>query len=198
MNAIQIHPRDHVAVALAPIAKGESVFVGSVMVTALEAIPQGHKIALTAIQPGSLVCKYGFPIGKASQPIAAGAWVHTHNVRTGLSGEMGYTYTPAVHPLPACEPAFFNGFLREDGRAAVRNELWILPTVGCVNAVAEQLVRQNQDLVQGSVEGLHAFPHPYGCSQLGEDHANTRRLLAALARHPMPAACWCWAWAAKT
>ena len=184
MKAIRIHPRDHVAVALSPIEKGEEVQAGGLCVTAQEEVPQGHKIALQAVSAGDEVRKYGFAIGHASCDIPAGAWVHTHNVRTGLSGEMDYVYEPAGTAVAPSKPASFMGFLRPDGRAAVRNELWILPTVGCVNSVAERLAQTSQDLVKGTVEGVYAFPHPYGCSQLGDDHANTRRLLAALARHP--------------
>lgn len=185
MKMIRIHPGDNVAVALAPVKGGEMLEIGGQMHTPGQDIPQGHKMALQDINKGEPVIKYGFPIGHASCDIAAGEWVHTHNVKTGLSGEMEYTYQPVkIPPVPGQEPVFFQGYLREDGRAAVRNEIWILPTVGCVNSIAEQMVRENQDLVQGSVEGLHAFTHPYGCSQLGEDHENTRRLLAALCRHP--------------
>ncbi|MBE5775895.1 MAG: altronate dehydratase [Clostridiales bacterium] len=184
MKAIKIHPNDHVAVALSPIAKGESVTAGKVTVTALEEIAQGHKIALCAIGAGENVRKYGFPIGHATQDIAPGQWVHTHNVKTNLSGELEYTYNPVRYPLPEVCGREFMGFLRADGSVGVRNEIWIIPTVGCVNSVAEKLVRDNQHLVQGSVEGLHTFTHPYGCSQMGEDHENTRRLLCALSRHP--------------
>ena len=128
--------------------------------------------------------KYGFPIGHATEPVEAGSWVHTHNMRTNLSGEEEYAYEPSVPEIEAAEAETFQGYRREDGRAAVRNEIWIIPTVGCVNDVAKKLVSDNQDLVSGSIDGLYTFPHPYGCSQTGDDHAQTRKLLAALARHP--------------
>ena len=185
MKIIRIHPSDNVAVALSPVTKGESLSICDLSLTAREDIPQGHKFALNCIAAGQPVVKYGFPIGAAKEEIAPGQWVHTHNVKTRLSGELEYTYQPAgIDPLPAAEPASFMGYLRNDGRAAVRNELWIIPTVGCVNSVAEQLVQRNQHLVQGSIDGLYAFPHPYGCSQMGDDHENTKKLLCALARHP--------------
>ena len=181
MKSIQIHPQDNVLVALSPLEKGEALQG----VTAFENVPQGHKMALRDIRAGENVIKYGFPIGHALQDIPAGSWVHTHNVKTNLSGEIDYTYQPADAPLlTAGEKRTFQGFMRPDGRAAIRNEIWIIPTVGCVNSVAEKLVRDNQHLVTGSVEGLFTFTHPYGCSQMGEDHENTRRLLAALCRHP--------------
>ena len=185
MKAIRIHPSDIVAVALSPIAAGEAVEAGGVTVTAAEDIPQGHKMALREIRKGEPVHKYGFAIGTASCDIAQGAWVHTHNVKTGLAGEMTYAYQSDSEALPAPEKQdTFEGYLRDDGRAAVRNELWIIPTVGCVNGVAEQLAATNQHLVQGSIEGVYTFTHPYGCSQMGEDHENTRRLLASLTKHP--------------
>ena len=181
---IRITPRDNVAVALHPISKGETLTVDGVTVTAREDIPQGHKLALTRIAVREDVVKYGCSIGHATAPVEAGMWVHIHNMATNLSGEEDYQYRPAI-PVVAPVPAeTFQGYRRKDGRAAVRNEIWILPTVGCVNDVAKKLAADNQDLVGGSVEGLYAFPHPYGCSQTGADHAQTRRLLAALARHP--------------
>ena len=103
---------------------------------------------------------------------------------TNLSGEEEYTYRPRITPVDIKTDRTFQGFRRPDGKVGVRNEIWIIPTVGCVNDVAKALARENQDLVQGSVEGIYAFPHPFGCSQTGADHAQTRKLLAALAKHP--------------
>ena len=181
---IQIDPRDNVAVALCPLEKGTEAAAGEYAVTALEEIPQGHKLALRPIAEGEDIIKYGFAIGHASAAIPAGGWVHVHNVKTNLSENAAYSYNPRPCPLPETAPRSFMGYLRPGGRAAVRNELWIIPTVGCVNSVAQKLAADNQHLVCGSVEGLYAFPHPFGCSQMGADHAQTRRLLAALARHP--------------
>lgn len=182
MKLIHIHPSDNVAVALEDISRGETLETGGL--TALEDVQRGHKIALQNIAAGEAVVKYGCAIGHAKEDIPAGAWVHVHNTRTGLSEEASYTYNHKTIPLPETAPRTFRGFRRPDGRAAIRNELWIIPTVGCVNAIAQRLVRENQDLVSGSVEGLYSFSHPFGCSQMGDDHAQTRRLLAALARHP--------------
>jgi len=173
-----------VAVALEPLPRGQTVSLDSLTVTPLEEIQRGHKFALSPIPAGEAVVKYGCAIGIAKEDIAPGAWVHTHNVRTGLSEDGRYAYDHKVYSLPPVAPRTFQGFRRADGRAAVRNELWIIPTVGCVNGVAAMLARENQHLVTGSVEGLYAFPHPFGCSQMGDDHAQTRKLLAALARHP--------------
>ena len=184
MKLIQIHPLDNVAVALEDVARGEELAAGGRTLAAGEEIRRGHKVALIPIAEGEAVVKYGCAIGLAREPISAGAWVHTHNVRTGLSGSGTYTYAHKVFDLPNPPPRSFRGFRRADGRAAVRNELWILPTVGCVNSVAQTLARENRHLAAGTVEGIYAFPHPFGCSQMGDDHAQTRKLLAALARHP--------------
>ena len=188
MKLIQIHTGDNVAVALAPVEAGEQVSVGGRTLTAAESIPQGHKLALVPLKPGDLVYKYGCAIGLVTTPVPAGGWVHTHNMTTNLSARTHFSYRPTVQALESEEPEQFLGYLRPDGRAATRNEIWILPTVGCVNEIASQLAADNQDLVGGSVEGLYAFPHPYGCSQTGADHANTRAILAGLARHPNAAA----------
>lgn len=185
MKAIQIHPSDNVVVALEDIVKGETIKLGAGQtVTAAEAVTRGHKIALQAIPSDGAVIKYGCVIGLATRGIAPGEWVHTHNVKTGLSEGGTYSFRHRAFAMPHVESRSFLGFWREDGRAATRNELWIIPTVGCVNSVAQRLAQENQHLVVGSVEGLYAFPHPFGCSQMGEDHAKTKKLLAALARHP--------------
>ena len=174
MKLIQIHPSDNVAIALAPIAAGETVALADREITAVEDIPQGHKLALSAIEKDCYVIKYGNPIGWATTPVAQGQWVHTHNVHTTLSETEEYTYDHKVYSLPEVSHRTFEGYRRPDGRAAVRNEIWILPTVGCVNNVAQHLVQINQHLVSGSLEGIYAFTHPFGCSQMGDDHIQNR------------------------
>ncbi len=181
---IHIHPDDNVAVALRAIPAGTE-FSG---ITANTDIPQGHKMALKALAENDQVMKYGFSIGHATAAIQPGDWVHTHNMKTNLSGEIEYSYNPKLAFPEAIPAKTFMGYRRKDGRAAIRNEIWIIPTVGCVNDVAKTLVKQNQDLVTGTIEGLYTYTHPFGCSQTGADHAQTRKLLAALARHPNAAA----------
>lgn len=181
---IHIHPKDNVAVALTAIPAGTE-FAG---VTARVDIPQGHKMALTTLAENDQVMKYGFSIGHATASIAPGDWVHTHNMRTNLSGEVEYTYNPNIHHPASQAPGSFMGFRRKDGKVGIRNEIWIIPTVGCVNDIAKAMVQENQDLVNGTIDGLYTFTHPFGCSQTGEDHAQTRKLLAALTRHPNAAA----------
>ena len=181
---VKIHPRDLVAVALTSLAKGASVQLEDQSVTLLEDIPQGHKFALAAIPAGSPVIKYGASIGVAGEDIPQGGWVHTHNLKTGLDGAADYVYEPDSAPLPPTDDCLFLGYRREDGRAAVRNEIWIIPTVGCVNDVARTVEREARSLKTGTIDGIFAFPHPYGCSQTGDDQENTRKALAGLINHP--------------
>ncbi|MBR1584453.1 MAG: altronate dehydratase [Clostridia bacterium] len=181
---VRITENDLVAVALRPLTAGKRLSYGDGEVTLLADIPMGHKVALRDIKRGEPVIKYGFPIGEATQDIPAGAHVHTHNLHTLLSGAKEYAYHPTHPRQEKRAPASFDGYPRKAGRPGIRNELWILPTVGCVNDVAQALARRAQALVGEGVDGVYAFPHPYGCSQLGDDQNNTRKVLAALATHP--------------
>ena len=181
---LQIHPKDNVAVALAPLSAGTSVELEGKTLTLAEDIPQGHKFALVHIAKGEQIIKYGYPIGLAKEDIQPGCWVHIHNIRTGLGDLLTYTYDRQAVELEPTEERFFQGFRRKDGKAAVRNELWIIPTVGCVNNIATAIERKAQYLVSGSVEAVAAFPHPYGCSQMGDDQEHTRQILADLINHP--------------
>lgn len=183
---IQVSPADDVAVALRPLAKGETIDVGGGRLTALDDIPKGHKIALRPIGKGESACKYGWPFGKALRDIAPGEHAHTHNVATRLEGVEDYSFRSA--PLAAAAQrasgSTFQGYRRRDGRVATRNEIWILCTVGCVARTAERIARIATERFAGRVDGVHAFTHPFGCSQLGDDLQKTRKVLAALAAHP--------------
>ena len=181
---IRIHEDDNVAVALRQIAAGETLTVGSYEVTALEEIPQGHKFALKPIGQGEEVIKYGFCIGFAKEAVKAGGWVHVHNLRTALGDLLEYQYEPVVSGVKETEHACFDGYRRPDGKVGVRNEIWIIPTVGCVNSIAQALEKKAQKFVKGTVEGIFSFPHPYGCSQMGDDQENTRKVLADMVHHP--------------
>lgn len=181
---IMIHPQDTVAVALTTLEQGTSIQLAGRQITTLERIPSGHKFAIVPIPAGEKVIKYGVPIGHALQDIPQGAWVHTHNLKTDLSDKLTYSYTPVPISHRQEEPDLFEGYLRANGSVGVRNEIWILPTVGCVNSIAQNIARQAQDLVGGSLEGVYAFPHPYGCSQLGCDHRMTQDALVGLVNHP--------------
>ena len=181
---IRIHEADNVAVALRPIAKGETLTAGQYQVTTLEEIPQGHKFALKPIAAGGEVIKYGFCIGNAKEDIPAGGWVHVHNIKTALGDVLTYEYKPVASHLTESGHASFKGYRRADGSVGVRNEIWIIPTVGCVNSIAQALEKKAQKFAGGNVEEIIAFPHPYGCSQMGDDQENTRKVLADMVRHP--------------
>jgi altronate hydrolase len=176
-----VHAADHVGVALRPLTKGETV--GGL--TLRSDIPKGHKVALRAVMVGGDVRKYGWPIGVATQPIEPGDHVHTHNVSTRLSNIESYSYAPTESALPAPGAArTFMGYRRADGRVGTRNEIWILCTVGCVARASQKIAEQAAKRFAGRVDGIHAFTHPFGCSQLGDDLDYTRRLIGALASHP--------------
>ncbi len=181
---VKINENDNVAVALRPIAQGETLQAGAAQVTTLEEIPQGHKFALKPIGEGEDVVKYGFRIGHAKEAIRQGQWVHVHNIKTALGDLLSYTYEPVDSALKETEHVYFDGYRRADGSVGVRNEIWIIPTVGCVNSIAKALEKQAQKFVGGNIEEVIAFPHPYGCSQMGDDQENTRKALADLIRHP--------------
>jgi len=187
---IRVAPSDNVAVALEALEPGRAVTIGDVTVAARATVPPGHKIALRAIAQGEPVVKYGFPIGTATEAIAPGDWVHSHNLATALTDSSDFRYAPNAAPhaapnaaAPASVPTFM-GYRRSTGRVGTRNEVWIINTVGCVNHAAERIARMAGDRFAGKIDGVYAFAHPYGCSQLGDDLRNTQRVLAGLLRHP--------------
>ncbi len=185
---LKINENDKVVVALKTIPAGETVTVDvqgeKRQITALEEIPAGHKMAVCDIPAGEEVIKYGYRIGNAKEDIRAGAWVHTHNLKTALGDLLEYQYEPVAVEEKRTEDVTFMGFARPDGKVGVRNEIWIIPTVGCVNNVATAIARQANRFVKGTVEEVIAFPHPYGCSQMGDDQEHTRQILADLINHP--------------
>ena len=184
MKLFKINNLDNVAVAISGISKNEEVAVADVTISAPEDIPAGHKIALTDIKAGEKIIKYGNPIGVAKCDIKKGEWIHVHNIGTGLGDLLTYTYEPVEIPATDKKEAYFNGFVRGNGRFGVRNEVWIIPTVGCVNNIATAIAKRCESLAGGSVEAVVAFPHPYGCSQMGDDQEHTRTILADLINHP--------------
>jgi altronate hydrolase len=185
-SAFRISPRDDVAIALRDLAVGEQISVGEQQITLRDPIPFGHKFAVREIASSQPVCKYGWPIGRARSDIAIGAHVHVHNIATRLAGLDQYRYeaAPADSPPVPASAGTFMGYRRSNGRVGTRNEIWILCTVGCVGRTAERIARLASSQFAGRVDGIHAFPHQFGCSQLGGDLDRTRRLIAALARHP--------------
>ena len=184
---MRLSTRDNVAVALQPIPKGTTISIDEFTVTANQDIPQGHKIALEPIAKGGNVIKYGFPIGHTLTDIVAGDWLHTHNLKTNLDGELEYTYKPDLHQVHYDDRHLtFKGYRRANGKVGIRNDLLIVPTVGCVNGMAELIMRgfkeKHPDL--GPFDNITILKHPYGCSQLGDDHANTRQVLIDAVKHP--------------
>lgn len=184
-DIVKINQNDNVAVALRPLNKGEVLQAAETAVTLMEDIPQGHKFALREIKSGEEVVKYGFRIGFAKEDIQPGQWVHVHNVKTALGDVLTYDYEPEGHQdVEPTEHTYFEGYRRTDGKAGIRNEIWIIPTVGCVNSIAKALETAAKKFVGGNVEDVIAFQHPYGCSQMGDDQENTRKVLADMIHHP--------------
>jgi altronate hydrolase len=184
VKALRIDPADSVATLLDDGLAGDSVAVGDTSITLTEDIGRGHKVALAPIEAGAPVIKYGFPIGRASRAIAAGERVHSDNLSTALAGQQAYRFDQRPAVTLAAEHATFMGYRRADGRVGTRNEIWILPTVGCVARTSERIAARAAAGLGGAVDGVHAFTHPFGCSQLGADLDGTRRILASLACHP--------------
>lgn len=135
----------------------------------------GHKTALNEIKKGGRVIKYGYPIGVATRDISPGETVHTDSLATLLSGKLEYSYEKSLKPLPSLPDDYFMGYLRENGEVGIRNDIFIIPTVGCVNGVAREAAQRT---------GAIALTHPYGCSQLGDDQLITQRVLCGLINSP--------------
>lgn len=184
MRYIKINPGDNVAVALTDLKAGELVLGISLS----QDIPAGHKITLKDFAAGENVIKYGFPIGHVTRDSAAGTCIDHSCIKTNLEGLLDYSYEPVGEvKVEAGEPRCFKGFRRADGQVGVRNQIWVIPTVGCVNGIAETIAekfRAECAGAMGSVDAIVAFPHNYGCSQLGDDHQNTRKVLADMIHHP--------------
>jgi len=182
----RVAAEDDVAVALRDLAANETIALSDRSVVVIEPIPRGHKLAVRAVAAGQSVRKYGWPIGRATADIVIGSHVHSHNLETLLSGTDDYEYVAAAPagPATAASQASFLGYRRANGKVGTRNEIWILCTVGCVGRTAERIARQAAQKYAGRIDSVVAFPHQFGCSQLGGDLDRTRRLIAGLARHP--------------
>lgn len=191
MNYIKINPLDNVAVAIKELHSGDTIFIEDMEITLINNIPAGHKFMLTDCDKGQDVIKYGYPIGHLKEKRHKGELVDDRHIKTNLEGLLDYTYNPVDTTLPLKnECATFNGYKRKNGDIGIRNEIWIVPTVGCVNGVANQLaerLKKETNFMPGrnfGVERIVAFPHNYGCSQLSDDHENTRKILRDLVLHP--------------
>ncbi|MFC6169597.1 UxaA family hydrolase [Loigolactobacillus jiayinensis] len=186
---IILNPSDTVAVALQDIPAGTELKTPQGTVTTREEVKRGHKIALKSFAVGDNVVKYGFPIGHATTAVAAGAWMHTQNLKTNLDGELTYTYQPQKLPnvyADKKDSRTFMGYKRPNGKVGIRNDLYIIPTVGCINPLLDIVVQQFKALHpdNGSFDNVILLKHPYGCSQLGDDFEQTRKILVDAALQP--------------
>ena len=183
---LKINPADSVVVCLQPKKKGDIIRVDGKTVVLNQDTPAGHKVLIKDVLEGEDIIKYGYPIGHARQDLKAGDWVNENNLKTNLSGTLEYTYNPVDEELSIKkENRTFKGYKRKNGDVGVRNEIWIVPTVGCVNGIAEKLAEKlrNETKLEG-IDSVYAWHHNYGCSQLSEDHENTRKVLRDICLHP--------------
>jgi altronate hydrolase len=183
---LQINPADNVAVAIENLSAGENIVVNGIQVTLKEDIPVGHKFALNDLAEGENIIKYGYPIGHATTAKKQGEWMNETNIKTNLAGLLDYSYNPQQVSLDIPQKDLtFKGYRRKSGEVGIRNEIWIIPTVGCVNGIIAQLADSLRKETEGKgVDAIVAYPHNYGCSQLGDDHENTRKILRDMVLHP--------------
>ena len=183
---LKINPADSVVVCLRAMKAGETVTDGDKEIKLLQDTPAGHKVLLTDKKEGEDIIKYGYPIGHAAKNLKAGEWVNENNLKTNLAGTLEYTYNPVDEKLNIpVENRTFKGYVRKNGDVGIRNEIWIVPTVGCVNGIAEQLAKRLETETRlDGIDAVHAWHHNYGCSQLSEDHEATRKILRDIVLHP--------------
>ncbi|MCD8290305.1 MAG: altronate dehydratase family protein [Prevotella sp.] len=186
VSFIKINPADSVVVCLRNHTKGETITVDGNAITILQDTPAGHKVIIRDTAAGENVIKYGYPIGHAKEDLKAGQWVNENNLKTNLSGTLSYEYKPVNEELQiANDNLTFNGYVRKNGEVGIRNEVWVVPTVGCVNGIAENLAnRLEKETNLEGIDAVHAWHHNYGCSQLSEDHENTKKILRDIVLHP--------------
>lgn len=183
---IKINPADTVVVCLRPMKKGETIEVDGKSITLLQDTPAGHKVLIEDASQGTNIIKYGYPIGHAKEDLKQGEWVNENNLKTNLAGTLEYTYSPVDEKLSIPqENRTFKGYVRKNGEVGVRNEIWVVPTVGCVNGVAEKLVEMlKKETNCEGIDAILAWHHNFGCSQLSGDHENTRKVLRDICLHP--------------
>ena len=183
---LKINPADSVVVCLQPKKKGDIIEIDGLKVVVSQDTPAGHKVLIKDAPKGTDIIKYGYPIGHAKEDLKAGDWVNENNLKTNLSGTLEYTYNPVNQELDIKkENRTFKGYVRKNGDIGVRNEIWIVPTVGCVNGIAERLVDAlKKETGEEGIDAIHAWHHNFGCSQLSGDHENTRKVLRDICLHP--------------
>lgn len=182
-----IHPDDSVCVSLRDLHAGEEILINGNTIILKTDVSFGHKIAIKKIQVTENILKFGFPIGSAKSDIEEGEWVHTHNVKTNLGEKLYYQYNQRLNEevKVLTTDRTFQGYVRNNGEVGIRNEIWIINTVGCINKTAELLAKMGtENHKDRDIEGVFHFPHPFGCSQLGDDLTNTQKILANLVNHP--------------
>ena len=183
---LKINPDDSVVVCLQPKKKGDIIDIDDRQIVVNQDTPAGHKILVKDTAKGENIIKYGYPIGHAKEDLKAGDWVNEENLKTNLEGKLDYTYKPVNQNLNIKkENHSFKGYIRKNGDVGIRNEIWIVPTVGCVNGIAERLVKQlKAETQEQGIDAIYAWHHNYRCSQLSDDHENTRKILRDICLHP--------------
>lgn len=183
---LRINPADSVVVCLEPKHKGDIIDIDDRQVIVNQDTPAGHKILIKDTVQGENIIKYGYPIGHAKKDMRAGDWVNEENLKTNLEGKIRYTYHPDNQSLDIKRGnRTFKGYVRKNGEVGIRNEIWVVPTVGCVNGIAERLVKElKTETQEEGVDAIYAWHHNYGCSQLSDDHENTRKILRDICLHP--------------
>ena len=183
---LKINPADSVVVCLRPMQKGETINIDGKTIEVKQDTPAGHKLLIKNAPKGTDIIKYGYPIGHTIEDLTEGQWVNENNIKTNLSGSLEYTYSPVDEKLSIeNENLTFKGYMRKNGEVGIRNEIWIVPTVGCVNGIAEKLVEMlKAETGCEGIDAIHAWHHNYGCSQLSGDHENTRKVLRDIVLHP--------------
>lgn len=187
MNTIKINPADNVAVAIENLKAGDVVNVDGCQITINNDVHAGHKFLLKDLAENDDVIKYGYPIGHLTSAHKKGDFINHECIKTNLSGLLDYSYKPvsvAEDKQFSCQLATFKGYKRKNGDVGIRNELWIIPTVGCVNGVCNQMCEQLKNELRDDNIRIVSFPHNYGCSQLSDDHENTRKILRDMVLHP--------------
>jgi len=183
-NIIQINENDNVVVALTDLVKGEVISISNRDITLKEDVKRGHKIATVDIKLNENIIKYGFPIGHAIVDICTGQWIHTHNIKTNLDGIKEYSFNQKlIENSYTNRNLTFKGYKRIDGNVGIRNELLIVPTVGCVNGIADRIIDKFKEMVGNVTVDTLVLKHNYGCSQLGDDHITTRTILGDAVKH---------------
>ncbi len=184
-KAVILSSKDNVAIALFDIESGSPINIGDKSFTICEKIPKGHKFSIEKIAANSPIIKYGFPIASATKEIAIGYHVHSHNCHTNLGDSISSYEYLAPPPLEiTASSESFAAYKRPDGNIGIRNEIWIIPTVGCVSSVSQKLAAYFNTMDLGNIDGVFAMSHQFGCSQLGDDLGQTRDIIASLACHP--------------